>query len=95
MVWVFHYDWQFSVAVRNGYSGFIIFHSALLMILLSNFVKESSAKVLIKISFIVVTIGAVRAVFRYDVVSIYRIPVLICAAAGSLGLLWNYLKKRS
>lgn len=93
MVWNFRYGWQFSVAVRNGYWGFIIFHSALLMILVSTFVKESLAKILIRISFVVVTAGAVGAVFRYDVVEIYKLPVLICSIAGSTGLLWNYLRR--
>lgn len=93
MVWAFRYDWLFSLAVRNGYSGFIIFHSALLMILVSAFAKESTAKILIRISFIVVTAGAVGAVFRYDVVEIYKLPVLICSTAGITGLLWNYLRK--
>ena len=94
MVWTYHYSWQFNVAVRNGYSGFIIFHSALLFILISNFVKENVAKILIRISFVVVTIGAVGASFRYDVVSIYKIPVLICAVAGSVGLFFLFYQKR-
>ena len=93
MVWSSRYDWQFSMSVRNGYSGFLIFHTALLMILLSNFVKENIEKTLIRISFIVVTTGAVGAVFKYDVVAVYKIPVLICAAVGSTGLLWVFLKR--
>ena len=93
MVWAYRYDWQFSLAVRNGYFGFLLFHSALLIILISTFVKESGAKTLIRVSFIVVTIGAVGASFRYDVVAIYRVPVLLCAIAGSGGLLWGYFKK--
>ncbi len=94
MVWTYRYDWQFSIAVRNGYSGFILFHTALLMILISNVVKESAAKILIRVSFIVVTIGAVGASFRYDVVAVYRLPVIVCAIAGSGGLLWSYFMKR-
>ena len=93
MVWSYRYDWQFAVSVRNGYSGFLIFHTALLMILLSNFVKENIEKTLIRISFIVVTTGAVGAVFKYDVVAVYKILVLICAAVGSTGLLWVFLKR--
>jgi len=93
MVWSYHYNWQFSLAVRNGYFGFLLFHSALLMILISTFVKENAAKILIRVSFVVVTIGAVGAVFRYDVVAICRVPVLLCAIAGSGGLLWGYFKK--
>ena len=93
MVWAYRYDWQFSLAVRNGYFGFLLFHSALLMILISISIKESAAKILIRISFIVVTIGAVGASFRYDVVAIYRVPVILCAVAGSGKLLWSYFKK--
>jgi hypothetical protein len=93
MVWAYRYNWQFSLAIRNGYTGLIIFHSALLMILISAFVKENITKILIQISFIVVTIGAVGAVFRYEIVEIYMIPVLLCAIAGSIGLLWDYFRK--
>ena len=93
MVWAFRYNWEFSLAFRNGYVGFLLFHSALLMILISVFVKEQVAKILIIISFIVVTIGAVGAVFRYDVVVIYRVPILLCALAGSIGLLWSYFRR--
>ena len=94
MVWNYYYEWQLSLAVRNGYAGFIIFHSALLLILYSIVVKESTAKILIRISFIIVTLGALGASFRYDVVTIYMVPVIICALAGSSGLLWSYYKKK-
>jgi len=94
MVWTYRYDWQFSIAVRNGYSGFIIFHTALLMILISNVVNKRSALILIRLSFIVITIGALGASFRYDVVAIYRLPVMLCALAGGGGLLWGYFRKR-
>jgi hypothetical protein len=94
MVWTYRYGWQFSLAIRNGYAGFIIFHSALMMILFSAFAKESLTKVLIRISFIVVTIGAVGAVFRYYVVEIYKLPVILCAIGGSAGLLWIFYEKR-
>ncbi|RPI68521.1 MAG: hypothetical protein EHM47_14410 [Ignavibacteriales bacterium] len=93
MVWTYSYDWQFAHSVRNGYSGFIIFHSALLVILISNMVKDSTTKILIIISYIVVTTGAVGAVFRYSVVEIYRIPVLFFMLTGAGGLLFHYLKK--
>jgi hypothetical protein len=64
------------------------------MILISTFIKESTSKILIRIPFIVVTISAVGASFRYDVVTIYRVPVILCALAGSSGLIWSYLRKQ-
>jgi hypothetical protein len=87
MVWAFRYNWEFSLAVRNGYSGFILFNSALLMIIISTVVKQN-------ISLIIVTAGAVGAVFRYSVVEIYRIPVILLALAGVSGLIWNYIPGR-
>jgi hypothetical protein len=80
MVWSFHYEWNFSMSVRNGYGGFLIFHSALMLIIVSNYLKETFAIILIRISALIVTAGALGAVFRYDVVSIYKAPVLIRAA---------------
>jgi hypothetical protein len=94
MVWIYRYELQFSLAVRNGYIGFAIFHTALLMILISTVVKEHITLILIRLSFIIVTIGAVGAIFRYDVVTIYRLPIMLCAFAGSAGLLWLYIQKR-
>jgi hypothetical protein len=95
MVWTYRYEWDISLSVRNGYSGFLIFHPALLIILVSNFVKQSIAKALIRISFIVVTAGAIGAVFRYDVVEIYKVPVLTFATAGIIGLFRNFILNRS
>lgn len=90
-IWNFYYEWQFSVSVRNGYTGFIIFHTALIIILVSTITKEVRSKILIRISFLVVTAGAVGAVLRYDIVEVYRIPVFIFAAAGSAGVLYDVL----
>ncbi len=92
MVWTYRYSWQFSLALRNGYFGFLLFHSALLMIFISTFIHESTTKILIRISFIVITIGALGSVFRYDVVAIYKVPVIIFAIAG-IGSLTRYFKK--
>lgn len=64
------------------------------MILISNVVNKGASIILIRLSFIVVTIGALGASFRYDVVAIYKLPVIFCALAGSGGLLWIFYKKR-
>jgi len=82
MVWVYRYDWHFDLAVRNGYAGFLIFHSALLAIAVSNFVSEKLAHKLIHVSFCIVTMGALGASFRYDVVALYRVPVVVCGVVG-------------
>jgi len=94
MVWTYRYGWQFSYSVRNGYSGFIIFHTALLIILISNAARKK-ALFLIRLSFLIVTMGAVGASFRYEIVEIYRIPVILCAATGCGGLIWNYIQNKN
>lgn len=94
MVWTFRYGWEFELAVRNGYAGFVMFHAAWLMILVSMAAGRKVARILIQTAFVVVTIGATGATFLYDVVAVYRIPVILCALAGNGGLLWVYLWRR-
>ena len=94
MIWAVRYDWDFALAVRNGYAGFVLFHLAFLMIVASAFLHERIARTLIRIAFGVVTVGAAGATFLYDAVAIYRIPVLLCAAAGVGSLVRAFLMRR-
>lgn len=87
LVWYVRYDWQFSEATRNGYVGFAVFHAALAAILTSHVVSPAAARRLVVVAFLAVSVGAIGATFRYDVVEMYRIPVLLCAVAGSAALL--------
>ena len=90
LVWTHRYEMQFELSIRNGYSGFIIFHSALLIILISTIVNQRISRLLIRVSFIIVAAGAIGATFRYEVVLIYKIPVLILTAFGLFGLIKIY-----
>ena len=94
LVWIVRYEGQFSEATRNGYIGFVLFHSTLVAIVASVFVGERLARRLIVVAFGIVTLGAVGAVFRYDVVAIYRLPVVLCAILGIVGLTRVYWLKR-
>lgn len=93
MVWSFRYDWNFSLAIRNGYIGFLLFHSALTMILFANFLSQKISQTLIQISFLIVTAGALGATFIYDIVAIYRIPVILCAIIGIGFVIQFYVAK--
>ena len=86
LVWTVRYDWQLSAAVRNGYVGFVVFHGALAMIVASVFMADRNASRLVFTAFVVVTLGAIGAVFRYEVVALYRIPVILIAVIGAIGL---------
>ena len=94
LVWVVRYEGQLSEATRNGYVGFVLFHTTLVAIIVSVFVREQIARRLIVAVFGLVTVGAVGAVFRYDVVSIYRVPVIVCAVAGIAGVVRAYRMDR-
>ncbi len=94
MVWVYRYDWQLDLAVRNGYAGFVIFHTALVLILISAFPKRHVAQKLVHISFVIVTMGATGASFRYDEVSMYRFVVVLCGLVGGAGLIKFYILDR-
>lgn len=94
MVWAFRYGWQFDLAVRNGYAGFAMFHGALACILVSTVVGEKRSRILVHIAFGIVTVGALGATFLYDVVSAYRIPVILCAGIGGFFLFRAYVLKR-
>ena len=75
-VWSHRYDWQIDQATRNGYTGFLIFHTALIAINVAAVVNERAGIWLHRLAFTIVSMGAIGATFRYDVVAIYRIPVL-------------------
>jgi hypothetical protein len=94
MVWSVRYGWDFSLAVRNGYGGFVMFHGALAMILASTVARERAAVVLVRLSFLVVSAGALGAVALYEVVAIYRLPVALCATLGLAALAHRLLLPR-
>lgn len=94
MVWTYRYGWDLGLAVRNGWAGFAMFHGALAMIVVSTAAPERAARWLIHLSFLIVTLGALGATFLYDVVAIYRIPVVLCALVGTSALARHWLTRR-
>lgn len=94
MVWWFRYDWQFAQATRNGYAGFLLFHTALLSIIASPAAGRIWSARMVLFSFLVVTMGATGAVFRYEVVAMYRYPVILVGITGlSIVARYLYLKR--
>ncbi len=93
LVWAVRYEWSLAEATRNGPAGFLIFHGALALIVVSHAVRPGVAGRLIAVAFAIVTLGALGAVFRYAEVAVYRIPVILIAAAGATGLLRQYVRR--
>lgn len=94
LVWTVRYEGRISEATRNGFVGFVLFHAALAATVGSLFVGERLARRLIVAAFGVVSAGALGAVFRYDVVAVYRVPVVLCAIIGIAGLVRAYVAPR-
>lgn len=86
LVWHVRYEWQLAEATRHGYAGFLLFHGALAAILAATFSPFRAARALVTAAFFVVSLGAIAATSKYEVVSGYRVPVLVLAAFG-LGVL--------
>lgn len=82
LVWAHRYEFSFAQATRKGYAGFLVFHAALGAIAFAPFVSQRAARWLTLFAFAAVCVGAIGAVFRYDVVRWYRVPVLVVAAFG-------------
>jgi hypothetical protein len=94
LVWSVRYGWSWAQATRHGYAGAVIFHGALLLVVTSVFAGNRTATRLIAVSFVVVTLGALGAVFRYDEVAVYRPVVIGLAAVGGVGLASTRLRLR-
>lgn len=86
LVWSVRYHGQLSEATRNGYPGFLIFHTALVAIVGAAVAAPWMARRLLVGAFAVVTLGALGAVFRYEVVAVYQIPVMLIAVGGGIAL---------
>ena len=89
LVWHVRYEWRISEATKSGMAGFALFHGALAAIVLSTMVPPHIARILLTVAFLVVTVGALAATAEYDVVRAYRIPVILLAVAGLLGLAYR------
>jgi hypothetical protein len=94
-VWMFRFEWDWARATRNGYAGFTIFHVALLLIVMAPLLRAPFSTLALRSAFLIATAGALGAVFRYDEVAVYRIPVIAGAAAGVGGIAFAIWRPRT
>jgi len=94
MVWWVRYGWDPAQATRRGPAGFIVFHSALAMVLLSLRASEKFRRNLILLSFAIVTIGALGATARDSSVAMYRVPVAATSLLGLAGITAGIVRRR-
>ena len=89
LVWHVRYEWDFSEATRNGFAGFALFHGALGAILASTVTPLRITRILLTAAFFVVTLGAIAATAKFDVVRIYQVPVILIALTGIVALVYR------
>ena len=82
-VWSFRFGGSFDLAYSGREPGFFLFHGALLLIVTAPFVERRWTDRLLGVAFVIVSLGAIGASFKYEVVSILRLPVVAaCLATG-------------
>ncbi len=94
LVWGLRFGWLVSYALEKSLPGFVIFHTALAILVTAALVREPLAGRLAYLAFPVVTSGAVGAAFKYDYVADYQLPLL--AAFGVVLVLggWGIARGR-
>jgi hypothetical protein len=80
LVWGWRFDWSLAYALEKGLAGFVIFHTALTLIVAAALAPEPWSGRLLYVAFPIVTTGALGAAFKYDYVAGYRISLLIALA---------------
>ena len=93
LVWAVRYNWQFEAATRNGLVPFLVFHTALMLIIAAALVADPWARTLVRIAFPIVSLGAIGAVLTRDAVTHYRLPVIALAAFGLTGMVRQALRR--
>ena len=88
-VWAHRFGWSLVEATKNGWRGFFLFHFALVAIVAAALIHRH-ASLFTHAGFVVVTGGAVGAVFKYDFVSHLRVPVLVVAGVTLAVVLFAY-----
>jgi hypothetical protein len=80
LVWSDRFGWSVRFAWEKSAAGFLIFHAALALLVAAAVAPEQWTRRLLLAAFPVVTLGAVGAVLRNEVVAMYRAPVVATAA---------------
>lgn len=93
-VWGLRFEWQVERAVDGRLAGFVLFHGALLLIAVAPLTRGRAALGLLAAAFAIVSIGAIGAAFKYDVVAALQIPLLIACAATIASAAWLARRRR-
>lgn len=90
-VWAFRFDWSFAAMWHKSVFGFLLFHSALLLITAAVLVRGRPRDRLVILAFAIVCAGAIPAPFRYEEIAMLRLPVPAIFVAA---VFWVLLQRR-
>lgn len=84
-VWGLRFDWRLTDMLEKSLAGFLIFHSAFLLIVITPFVQRTR-RFVSSLAFALVTAGALPAPFRYPELSLLALPIaaiaLVCGGCA-------------
>ena len=80
-VWALRFDWSLTRMLEKSLAGFLIFHTALLLIVAAPLMQKRR-RLTTSLAFALVTAGALPAPFRYPELSLLLLPVLAIALAS-------------
>lgn len=83
-IWGLRFDWSLTHMLDKSLPGFVIFHTALLLILIAPLLRRKPRVRVTTAAFVLVTAGALPAPFRYPELSLMLLP-LVAIAATAIG----------
>ena len=81
-VWGLRFDWSLTAMLDKSLPGFVIFHTALLLIVVAPFMRGRRLVWITSAAFALVTAGALPAPFRYPELSLLMLPLFGIAATA-------------
>jgi hypothetical protein len=87
LVWDWRFHWSWDYAWEKSPAGFLLFHTALLLILTATILPLRWSRWCVLVAFPIVTTGALGATFRNEAVADYGWP-LVAALLLTVALCW-------
>jgi hypothetical protein len=92
-VWAWRFEGSLRQALDKSIPGFVVFHSALLLILLGTILPSRWSTRSLVLAFAVVSAGALPAPFRYDEIRILAVPMFAAFVPTALCLVAIWRKR--
>lgn len=93
-VWSLRFEWSLTRMLEKSLPGFVLFHTALALILVAPALRGKPRVLVTSIAFALVTAGALPAPFRYPELSLLFLP-LFAIAVSAVGYVIVARRRRS